>query len=677
MDFTYRGCLVSISGLIKSRVAIPLFASSLLLQFPISVSAVSFEKGKLSGSVDTTLIYGSGFRMSTADSQIIGLSGDTIGAGLTGTDASITGTAFSENSDDGNQNYNDGLISNLGKFTTEVDLSYGNFGLFTRFNGFKDYENKDAGDRIALSSEADRLVTENINLQDLYIWADFDIGSMPASIRVGEQVLSWGESTFIQNGINVINPFDVSKLRTPGSQIKDALVPVGMVSFSIAPTDNLSFDGYYQYDWERTVIEPVGSYFSTNDFVGDGGRKVMLGFGGAAFGTGFIGSDRGTAFGGLTALINGVLPGTATPLAAFNPDFLGVLRTGDDQPGNGGEFGFALRYFAEELNDTEFGLFFINHHSRTPIISAVTGTGAGVTNAIGSAVGIGGSAAILAALGGSAAARTAVASAVATDQYAQTANYQIEYPQDIQRIGLSFNTQVKGIAFQGEYTLIHDAPLQVDDVELLLQALCPLIAINAAVGTNQLDPGCTNTGTDQRLPGFIERNVSQVQVTATKVLGPVMGANQGVLVGEVGVTHVHGMPDKSSLRLNGPGTFTSGNPFHAGATGAHAGKAAESADNFADATSWGFRMAGRLTYNNFIGPVNVSPRFALSQDVSGITPGPGGNFVEGRRAITLGVGADYQNEWRADVSYTSFQGAGRYNLLNDRDFVAFNLSYSF
>jgi hypothetical protein len=75
--------------------------------------------------------------------------------------------------------------------------------------------------------------------------------------------------------------------------------------------------------------------------------------------------------------------------------------------------------------------------------------------------------------------------------------------------------------------------------------------------------------------------------------------------------------------------------------------------------------------------VNISPRFAFSQDISGITPGPGGNFVEGRRAITVGLGADYQNSWAADLSYTSFQGAGRHNLLNDRDFAAFNVNYSF
>ena len=672
-----------------------------------SAYSVSFENGDWSASVDTTVTSGLGWRIQDRDTRIIGLSGDPLGVGLTGTDASITGTAFSENSDDANQNYNQGTISKLGKFTTEVDLSHKNgFGIFTRFFGFKDWENVSAGDRTELTSKADRLVTENLVLQDLYFWGDFNVGSMPASVRVGKQVLSWGESTFIQNGLNIINPFDVSKLRTPGAKIRDALVPIGMVTASISPTDELSLEGFYAYSWRRTQIEPVGSYFSTNDFVGDGGNKVMLGFGGAAFGTGFIGSDRGTSFGdpvtGLTAAINAditnaalglFVPGAAPiGLAGFEPDFLGVLRAPDDRPGNGGEYGVALRYFAEDLNATEFGFYYINHHSRTPIISAITGTATGAANGAAAAASItglllapsggtvGGNviAAILGA-GGSAADIVAIATAVATDQYARTARYLIEYPEDIQRFGLSFNTELQksGVALQGEYTFTHDAPLQVDDVELLFQALCPIAGINPAIGVNQLDPGCANTGTDQYIPGFIERNVSQVQVTATKVFGPVVGANQGVLLGEVGVTHVHNMPSKSTLRLNGPGTFTSGNAFHAGATGLHAGKAAEDADNFADATSWGIRIAGRLTYNNLIGPVNISPRFAFSQDISGITPGPGGNFVEGRRAITVGLGADYQNTWTADFSYTSFQGAGRHNLLNDRDFAAFNVNYSF
>ncbi len=614
----------------------------ILLSKASSLCAVELSKGDLILNIDTTLSYGQAYRVSDHDADIIGLSPDPTNAGLLGVGSSIAGTSFSENNDDGNQNFDQGIISNTIRFTSEIDVEYKNFGVFTRFRGFKDFVSDDAGDRTPLSNKAERLVAENLDLLDLYAWSEFEIGNMPASIKVGEQVLSWGESTFIQNGINVINPFDVTKLRTPGSEIRDALMPVGMVSFSISPTDVATLEGYYQYDWERTIVEPTGSYFSTNDFVGDGGDRVLLGFGSV--------SDRGT-----------------TTLAGFDPDFLAVMRAADSRPGNGGEFGISLRYYSEELNDTEFGIYFINHYSRTPIISATTGSAGGVAAAAGS-LGFG--------------------AAAATNAYVQTANYFIEYPEDIQRLGLSFNTQFKGIAFQGEYTFINDAPLQVDDVELLFAALCPLSdatlgsaplagSLGAVVSQNQIDNGCASTGINQVVPGFIERNVSQLQITATKIFGPVFKANQGVLVTEIGITHVHGMPEKSDLRLNSAGTFTSGNPFHASANGFHAGKAAEGSEHFADATSWGYRIAGRLTYNNVFAGVNVLPRFAWSHDVTGNTPGPGGNFLEGRKAITLGMGFDYQNSWQADISYTNFFGAGRYNLLNDRDFAAFNLKYLF
>ena len=57
--------------------------------------------------------------------------------------------------------------------------------------------------------------------------------------------------------------------------------------------------------------------------------------------------------------------------------------------------------------------------------------------------------------------------------------------------------------------------------------------------------------------------------------------------------------------------------------------------------------------------------------------GPGGSFLEGREALTVGLGFNYQINWEWDLSYTSFFGAGRYNLINDRDFLAANIKYSF
>ena len=103
----------------------------------------------------------------------------------------------------------------------------------------------------------------------------------------------------------------------------------------------------------------------------------------------------------------------------------------------------------------------------------------------------------------------------------------------------------------------------------------------------------------------------------------------------------------------------------------------EPSSAFPTSSAWGYVLAGRLEYNNALGAVNLVPRFSWSQDVSGISPGPGGSFLEGREALTVGLGFNYQINWEWDLSYTSFFGAGRYNLINDRDFLAANIKYSF
>jgi hypothetical protein len=179
------------------------------------------------------------------------------------------------------------------------------------------------------------------------------------------------------------------------------------------------------------------------------------------------------------------------------------------------------------------------------------------------------------------------------------------------------------------------------------------------------------------LDGYKRLDVSQIQVTATKVFGPTFGADQFTLVGEIGLTYVHDMPDKDELRFESPGTYISGNEKLASAHAPTATGQYEESSAFADATSWGYRLVGKLDYNNAIGAVTLSPRVAWAHDVDGNSPNPGGNFLEHRKAITVGIGADYLSSWSADLSYTDFFGAGRYNLINDRDFVSFNVKYSF
>ena len=59
-------------------------------------------------------------------------------------------------------------------------------------------------------------------------------------------------------------------------------------------------------------------------------------------------------------------------------------------------------------------------------------------------------------------------------------------------------------------------------------------------------------------------------------------------------------------------------------------------DGFPTAFSWGYRIAARADYNNAFGTsFTLSPRVAFNHDVNGTTPGPGGNFVEDRKSLTL------------------------------------------
>ena len=205
-----------------TRLVLPAVVLSLLVASP--ALALDFTKGDLTGTWDTTISWGAQYRLEDPDLRIIGLPSG--------------GSAFSVNGDDGNLNYDKGIVSNVFKLTTELELNYKNVGAFVRGRGFYDYENED-GDRLRtpLSNDALKRVGSRADLLDAFVWSRFDLGGMPTEIRIGEQVVSWGESTFIQGGINTINPVDVSAIRVPGAELREALLPEGMVAASIGTVD--------------------------------------------------------------------------------------------------------------------------------------------------------------------------------------------------------------------------------------------------------------------------------------------------------------------------------------------------------------------------------------------------------------------------------------------------------
>lgn len=609
--------------------------------------AFDFSRGELSGSLDTTVSFGASWRaQDPADdllakaylnpaivAQISALTAE--GRYLEAQQLQLAAPGrFSGNRDDGNVKYGKGdVISNAFKITSELSLNWRNSGAFARATYFYDFENADRDD---LSSDAKDLIGKRFRLLDSFVFHNFSYGETgQGAVRLGRQVVSWGESTFIQNGINVINPFDLSALRVAGAELKEAFLPVDSLWASFSLTDNLSLEAVYLFEFEEVEIDASGTYFSANDFAAPGGNYVMLNFGtvpqpvnnpdlfyDVCYGgpAGYAASDTGLP----PALVG------AGCSAAFP-------RSPNNNARDSGQYGLALRYFADFWNGVEFGLYYLKYHSRVPVISGIA-----VTN-------------------------TAPSSG----------SYFLEYPEDIDLIGLSWNTSLPGgIAFQGEISYRDNMPLQIDDVELLFAGLTPLNAVlpqPALRFSSQLGefaPG-------EYVQGWDRHEVSQIQSTFTKMIGPgnFLGADQIALVGEIGATKIWDLPDASVLRYEGEGTDTGGG--YAIDSG-YLRNPATQVGGFATAFSWGYRVAARAEYAGALGgSINLAPRIAFNHDVNGTTPGPGGNFLEGRKSGTLGVEASYMNSWSLDLSYTIFTGGKPYNQIHDRDFYSLVAKYSF
>ena len=596
--------------------------------------AIEFSNGELTGSFDTTVSYGATWRVDDPEAENLGKAyhnPTTFLLDNAGQRAQLG--RWSVNNDDGNQKWDSGdLVSNAVKLTSELDMQYRNFGAFLRFSAFYDFEYSDRDD---ISKAAEDRVAEDIRLLDAYIWGDHNVGERFLTWRLGKQVVSWGESTFIQGGINIINPVDVSKLRVAGAELKEAFEGINMIWGTIDLTQAVSLEALYMFEYEEIIPDPAGTFFSTNDIATPGASYGMLNFGTVPqpvlnpdlYSSVCQQGNFGASDVSLPTQL--VVAGCSASIPRIDSRF----------PSDSGQYGVALRYFSEKLNGTEFGLYFLNYHSRLPLISGYALT----------------------------------AAPSAGRPFAL--EYFTEYPEDIELWGLSFNSSVGTWSLAGEVSYRPDVPLQIDDVEILFAGLTPLnpllpapvLRFKSQLG--EYPPGAY-------IRGYDTHSMLQAQATLTKLFGPnnPFKADQIAFVTEVGLNSISDLPTEDFLRYNGDGTDTGGGPDFL--TGDFRNPETEP-DGFADDSSWGYRMLIRATYNNALGAWNVSPSIGWSQDVSGTTPGPGGSFIDGRKQLTLGVSFDYLAEWKIDLSYTDFFGGGRYNESRDRDFIAASISYSF
>jgi Protein of unknown function (DUF1302) len=424
-----------------------------------AANAVETKFGNVDITFDTTVSVGAQMRTSDRNNEFVAdanggnhslVAGDlgsvTIpslsGTGFTGLcgipavcgngNFTVTGNPFafsgSPNADDGRLNWNNGdLIGATAKATHDLTMRYENYRIFVRATGFYDavLDDRGAGARSDFTDKALQQVGRDYKLLDAFVSADYHIAEMPVNLRVGKQVINWGESTFILNGLNVFNPIDVTAFRRPGSEIKEALVPVNAIFGSISLPFDASLSGYYALSWKQFLLDPPGSPFSNSDVV-----RFGSGFGGNVNGVSFLSGRRTAGYrlnclglnpndqvptGLGAAIVQGILPNPTAlskvnctqfggpvnglidynskfPLGFYEQNSLAVAsglsslgldgnalqgivgRDLDRAPNKSGDFGISAKYLAEWAGGTEFGFYYQNYASRLPFASERTGT---------------------------------------------------------------------------------------------------------------------------------------------------------------------------------------------------------------------------------------------------------------------------------------------------------------
>jgi hypothetical protein len=586
-----------------------LLAIAVALAISPSAHAVQFQWGDWDGSWDNTISYGISWRGESPDPALIGIGNGGTGPTLV--------------TDDGTLNFDKGdIFSNIVKGTSELEIDNGKFGAFGRIKYWYDFELENSskphghgpndyepGGKLDDRDFADYAKFSGIALLDLFVYGAFELGDNPLDVRIGRQVLKWGEATFIQ-GVNVLNPIDVSAFRRPGAEIKEGLLPVALIYGNLGLPAGWSLEAFYQFKWEETVLDGCGTYFSTADFASKGCNELLA-------------PDIGFP----DVITQNIMNVRKDPFV--------------DEASDSGQWGIAARNYVEKV-DTEFGFYYQRLHSRTPVIN-VRYTAAAALDSV---------------LGG-----TPV-----------PGWYQIAYPEDIDIYGVSFATNVGVVALSGEVSYKKDMPVGVNGTTELVGGLgvfsnFPVCGVNPLL-LGQFGPrACAAFSEflfgdgDGLAQGWDRFDVTQAQTTALYFWDQGLGSERVTLIGEVAWIGVDDLPSIAEMPYGRNPIF--GRPTNLGGV---------NDKGFVTSNSWGYRIRAAANYTNVFAGVSLTPSVAWAHDVNGTSPTP--TFLDGRKAFSLALGANYLTKYRGSISYTWFSG-GVANPAADRDFFSFTVSADF
>lgn len=310
------------SGNVWLRVSIVSIAAVTVVLTAPTVHAFEFNTGNedLRARWDNTIKYSAAWRLKDSSTK-------------------LTSDA---NQDDGNRNFNQGLISNRVDLLSEFDLTYRNVGFRASaaawydsvYNRNNDNDSPFTANSLSVPSNHFTDATRKLHgrkaeLLDFFAFGKAELGDMMASGRIGKHTLLYGESLFFGgNGIAVAQaPIDIVKgLSVPNTQFKELMMPVQQVSGQLQINPRVSVGGYYQFKWEKDRLPGAGSYFSGADVLGAGAERFFLG-----------------------------VP------APF------LVRDDSMKARNSGQGGVQVR-IRPENQDVEYGLYAVKFHAKDPIL---------------------------------------------------------------------------------------------------------------------------------------------------------------------------------------------------------------------------------------------------------------------------------------------------------------------
>uniref|UniRef100_Q51717 DUF1302 domain-containing protein n=1 Tax=Pseudomonas fluorescens TaxID=294 RepID=Q51717_PSEFL len=225
---------------------------------------------------------------------------------------------------------------------------------------------------------------------------------------------------------------------------------------------------------------------------------------------------------------------------------------------------------------------------------------------------------------------------VGTVPDASSSRYYAEYLEKRDLFGISFNTSIggdsifNGLSLAGELSYRPDTPIALGLNEYLPDAL--------------FNPNGLPVGT--HLDGYREKDMYQASLAAIYNFTGVLGADSATLFTELVASRVQGL---------------------------------ESDVDYYEATSTatGAQASLQLTYTNVLNLVNLVPSFGYQYSINGVAPQLTNGLDEEAQSWSAGIDAIYKESLTVGTRYVGYSGGGVSNKRSDRDFVSFNIKYSF